>query len=159
MSWARVAGKFSYIVFLCVAGAMRPPWHAHLLMSARCGTLAPCPSCDRHVRVCSACCPFCAATLSADFGANVVPDTRARLHRAAIFFFASTVSAAAATAACGARTGLEVGEPDDAAPDGPDAAVAEVFASDTQLDAGPDLGEARDTGSWAGPYKAAPFGP
>ena len=128
-------------------------------MSARCGALAPCPCCHRHVRVCTASCPFCGTTLSVDFGSDAVPDTRTRLHRAAIFVFASTVGAAAAAAtACGARTGLPVSDANDATPETPDGELADVAAPDS-VDVGPDTGEARDTGSWAGPYKAAPFGP
>ncbi|HJL18669.1 MAG TPA: hypothetical protein RMH99_23610 [Sandaracinaceae bacterium LLY-WYZ-13_1] len=68
--------------------------------------LAPCPACDRHLRIDERACPFC--------GAGVVlapaPTRRpGRLGRAAYFAFrAAVVGAGGVTAAaCGSATGLE----------------------------------------------------
>lgn len=56
-------------------------------------SLSPCPACQRHVRVDASSCPFCAGDLA---GATlpVIPDAGgARLTRAALFAFATSVAA------------------------------------------------------------------
>ena len=56
-------------------------------------SLSPCPACQRHVRVDAPSCPFCASDLA---GATlpVIPDAGgARLTRAALFAFATSVAA------------------------------------------------------------------
>lgn len=56
-------------------------------------SLSPCPACQRHVRVDAPNCPFCASDLSSAT-LPVVPDAGgARLTRAALFAFATTVAA------------------------------------------------------------------
>lgn len=65
-------------------------------------THRPCPSCDRHVRVADARCPFCGAVVPA----AVAPrsDAARPLSRAAVLFVG-----AAAAAACGGSTAPEPG--------------------------------------------------
>lgn len=60
--------------------------------------LIPCPRCKRHVRRDEDACPFCAAVVPADVAA--VPGAPARLGRAAVFLFATTVVGGLSTQAC-----------------------------------------------------------
>lgn len=53
--------------------------------------LAPCPSCQRHVRSDTAVCPFCAAPVAIS-PASVVPAATTTLGRAAAFTFATTLA-------------------------------------------------------------------
>lgn len=63
-------------------------------------TLAPCPSCTRHVRVSETLCPFCATALPTDIAVRGArPRVAARLARAGIFAVGTAV-AAATSAAC-----------------------------------------------------------
>lgn len=108
-----------------------------------------------------ACCPFCASSLPADLAKHVVPDTRLRLHRAALYVFASTLALG-----CGARTDLLLrdaeGEPDATSHDATvdtSSPTLDTAPVDTIPDTGVDTGEVRDTGGPAPIYKAAPFGP
>lgn len=67
--------------------------------------LAPCPGCQRHVRVSEVACPFCGAAIV--LVARPVPVSRQKLGRAAIFAFGSAI----ATAAPGCYLVHERGEP------------------------------------------------
>lgn len=61
--------------------------------------LSPCPGCHRHVRTDAPHCPFCSATLDAT-SLPVTPDAGgARLTRAALFAFATSVAACSTTRA------------------------------------------------------------
>jgi len=54
--------------------------------------LAPCPSCQRHVRASDAACPFCgAATVVPGGGASALSGLRGRLSRAALFAAGATL--------------------------------------------------------------------
>lgn len=53
--------------------------------------LAPCPSCQRHVRSDVTRCPFCAADV-AIAPASIVPASTTTLSRAAVFTFATTLA-------------------------------------------------------------------
>jgi hypothetical protein len=57
--------------------------------------MAPCPECDRHIRISESDCPFCGYALSGRLAA--APDTTRRMSRAAAFVFGATV----AVSACG----------------------------------------------------------
>lgn len=48
-------------------------------------TLTPCPSCNRHVRVGDASCPFCGSAVPVAAAAVSAPVPRGRLGRAALF--------------------------------------------------------------------------
>jgi hypothetical protein len=58
-------------------------------------SLAPCPSCSRHVRVVDRSCPFCDQPFDAPRTARVVDSSNGRVGRAAVLFLG------AALAACG----------------------------------------------------------
>lgn len=61
--------------------------------------LAPCPACRRHIRSTETTCPFCDATTTDAFRAQVSPRRPiARLGRAALFTVATTGAIAAAVA-------------------------------------------------------------
>src|SRR5690349_840644 len=71
-------------------------------------TFQPCESCERHVRVDEAACPFCGAVLPADFGETARGRTttgRGAATRAAILFVGAT-----AAAACSSSTTLGGGD-------------------------------------------------
>ncbi len=71
-------------------------------------SLAPCPSCSRHVRVSEESCPFCKAALAPDgLAAKVVPAATSRLSRAAAFAFTASVAVVGCTA--GSSLGLDGG--------------------------------------------------
>ena len=94
--------------------------------------LAPCPSCQRHVRVGAASCPFCATTLPALRARNIVPRA---LTRAAIFSAAlagcQSKSTAPNPSAGSAATGSAVQHVADDAPSAPVADAAEAMGSAT----------------------------
>jgi hypothetical protein len=100
-------------------------------------TLAPCPTCARHIRVRDSLCPFCGAVLGESF--RTVPAPRAlatRLTRAALYALgAGTIGLASA---CSSSS-----EPADAGVDGPVATPAYgapgmPFDAASPLDAGTD---------------------
>jgi len=108
-------------------------------------SLAPCPSCSRHVRRIERACPFCSAHLSL-----AEPPPRRpieRLGRAAIFTFGAAI-ATTASACAGTPMNLYGGPPidtgiaDDAASAddaGTDAAVVAHYGAPS-IDAGVDMG-------------------
>lgn len=71
--------------------------------------LVPCASCHRHIRVDHAECPFCSASVPADFARRVVPGARGRLDRLATFTFAATAASALGIAGCGEVLGGDPG--------------------------------------------------
>jgi hypothetical protein len=61
-------------------------------------SLAPCPSCSRHVRTSEASCPFCKAALApGELAASVIPAASTRLTRAAAFAFTASLAVAGCT--------------------------------------------------------------
>lgn len=58
------------------------------------GSLVPCPSCQRHVRVGESACPFCKGALSSAATSRVTAGPTQRLGRAAIFAFSASLAAA-----------------------------------------------------------------
>jgi len=54
-------------------------------------TLTPCPSCNRHVRVGDATCPFCGTAVTVAPAAASAPVLRGRLGRAALFAAGATL--------------------------------------------------------------------
>lgn len=111
-------------------------------------SLAPCVSCQRHVRVTEPACPFCGAALPEDFAGRAVPGTTARLSRAALVAFATL----GAAAGCGssqqpapasppasppvATTDDASAQPADASAQGPGAMVALYGAAPPPQDPG-----------------------
>ncbi len=89
-------------------------------------SLAPCPSCARHVRRTEAVCPFCGASVSLDAPPVAARSPVERLGRAALFTF----GAALATTACGGGPSAAYGGPPI------DAAVSDSGAADTGVDTG-----------------------
>lgn len=57
-------------------------------------SLAPCPACQRHIRVSERACPFCGNGVSPSIASKVVPGTTQRLSRAAAFAFTATLTLA-----------------------------------------------------------------
>lgn len=57
-------------------------------------SLAPCPDCQRHIRVSERACPFCGGAVAPSIASKVVPGTTQRLSRAAAFAFTATLSLA-----------------------------------------------------------------
>lgn len=62
--------------------------------------MSPCPACTRHIRVTEGACPFCGASLPAEFAGQIAPDTTRRLGRAAAYTFGAVL----AVTGCGAST-------------------------------------------------------
>jgi hypothetical protein len=91
--------------------------------------LHPCPSCQRHVSVADAACPFCGAA-QPEHAPLAMP--RGRLSRAAVFA-AGTLAAASAGAACGGKTKPDPGP----GGGGGEVAVDAAPAEDTTPDAAP----------------------
>ncbi len=138
--------------------------------------LVPCPGCARHVRAAERACPFCAAALPTNLAAGAVPNTTARMKRAAVFTFATSL----AIAGCGstttsndasvtADTGADTGPSTDNGPSTDAGFDSGVFV-DAGTDTGPDddggivaayglpadAGFPEDTGGIAPPYGIAP---
>lgn len=111
--------------------------------------LAPCPGCDRHVRLPSDACPFCGTSL-AGRPAPARPVLPARLGRAAMMTFgAAAVAGSLAVSGCGSRGDgggpgpVDSGMADDATMGGGDAAYG--APPDTGLPA-PAYGAPQDAG-------------
>ncbi|MEZ4389919.1 MAG: hypothetical protein R3A48_02395 [Polyangiales bacterium] len=112
-------------------------------------SLSPCPACQRHVRVDAPSCPFCASDL-AGAALPVIPDAGgARLTRAALFAFATTV-AACSTSQTPAQTPPPPQQPAPtpaepvAAPQGP-GTVAAIYGAPAPP--APDAGAVADAGA------------
>lgn len=125
-------------------------------------SLAPCPSCARHVRRRESACPFCGVALALEPApiARMVPAPR--LGRAALFTFGAAL--ATTTSACVGSAVPLYGAPIDAAPPN-DAALNDAAASDAGSDAGqpmtlyggPFFDDAgADTGGSSADYGAPP---
>jgi hypothetical protein len=65
-------------------------------------SLAPCPSCSRHVNTNEPSCPFCKSALPA---LVAIPGASQRLGRAAAFAFSASLAVAGCTAGVSAPTG------------------------------------------------------
>ena len=110
-------------------------------------TLAPCPSCARHVRATETACPFCARSLPRGLAARVPPAADVRLTRLAAFTFAASVAvgAGAVVVACSGQTD-DGGERDSGG-------VAPMYGEPPSDAAGGDGSDAaRDTGGIAPMY-------
>lgn len=118
--------------------------------------LSPCPECQRHVRVDSQECPFCARDLT---GAPlpVVPDMgAARLSRAAIFAFATSVAACTTAQAppqsppppqaAVPQPVVTAPPPDPAAAPPEPGTVAAIYGAPAPVPMTPDAGMAPDSG-------------
>lgn len=104
--------------------------------------LAPCPSCQRHVRTTETQCPFCAAEFSAPLINESAKATAAagRLTRAAAFLFGAslTVAACGTDESGGGSSGgaMDAGNTSDSGPSD-DGGVMALYG-DPAPDAGPD---------------------
>ena len=77
--------------------------------------LAPCPECNRHVRVVESVCPFCACPL--ELAGTLEPRLpRTRLGRSATFAFSASLLSAVGTVACKDNTPPALVFPETAAP-------------------------------------------
>lgn len=121
--------------------------------------LVPCAGCRRHIRIDHAACPFCAASVPADFARRVIPPSRKRLDRLATFSFATTL----AVAACGeiepqpASPSPGVAAVGDAGPDGRAATAPSDAGRDARPEAGADAGRVDDDGGVMAEYGAPPL--
>ncbi len=70
--------------------------------------LAPCPCCQRHVRVSESACPFCCAAIDLSYVPEPLLPSR-RLGRAALFAFGATLAASLSTTACGGQSESDKG--------------------------------------------------
>jgi len=105
--------------------------------------LAPCPSCRRHVHTRERSCPFCRASFETKLVARNVPETNARLSRAQIFAFATTLGLSSSIGCSSESTTPVYGAPaPDTGIDAKDSATTPDAA-----DSGPD-----DTGGTAPLY-------
>ncbi|MDP3275635.1 MAG: hypothetical protein Q8Q09_10600 [Deltaproteobacteria bacterium] len=113
-------------------------------------TLVPCEHCGRHVRVSDGACPFCGTTLSPDAQRRAVPSTTARLGRAALFAFGTTVVASAcAPASPGTDAAADSAAVD--AQEQPDSQIVAMYGAPPPVDAGPT-----DDGSPGARYGGVP---
>lgn len=97
--------------------------------------LLPCPSCNRHIKVSEAQCPFCAGAVPAGFGEGAQRVRPApRLSRAALFALGSI---AVAPVAC-AGEATDEDQKEDADEDGNDGAGGEPTGSGAATSAGGD---------------------
>jgi hypothetical protein len=107
-------------------------------------SLAPCPSCSRHVRRTERACPFCGSAIALD-GAPIAQPPFVRLGRAAIFTFGAAVAAGApgcSTYALYGAPAIDTGVAQDAAPSndaGDDAGVVAHYGG-PPIDANVDMG-------------------
>ncbi|MGZ3418097.1 MAG: hypothetical protein ACXWUG_29410 [Polyangiales bacterium] len=106
-------------------------------------SLAPCPSCRRHVQLESERCPFCGAACSG-LEPRVLPTRR--LSRSALVTFASAV----AVAGCGESVSLY------GAPIPDTGTIAQDSGADA-TDASDSADDVVDTGPTAAPYGQAPL--
>ena len=84
-------------------------------------SLAPCPSCSRHVKTTEPSCPFCKATI-AELAAAPVPFVQRRMTRAAAYAFSASLAVAGCsgtTTSTGDGGTSEGGANDGGANDGP----------------------------------------
>ncbi len=123
--------------------------------------LVPCPSCKRHVRSSEASCPFCAASLPSNLASRAVPGASRRIHRGAMYTFATIASVAStvALASCsststttptpGPSDGTTADSPGDTVPDDGNPGV---MYGPAPFDSGPD-----DDGAPGAKYGSPPI--
>lgn len=104
-------------------------------------SLAPCPSCSRHVKTSEGRCPFCRGALSEAFAGTAVPGPTQRLSRAAAFAFTASL----AVTGCGSQIvtvpapAKDAGAGDGAALDS--GASSPAYGGSVPIDAGYDAAD------------------
>ena len=92
---------------------------------------SPCESCERHIRVGEAACPFCGAAVGAVASVATGGSSARPLSRAALLFTSATV-----VAACGSSAPVPVYGPATIPDAGPPDATADAGALDATTDSG-----------------------
>ncbi len=114
-------------------------------------SLAPCPSCSRHLRTTETCCPFCKTVLGVAHAGAGIPGATQRLSRAAALAFTASLS----LTACSGTTVAAAGD------SGPGDGSAHVDTGTQPADSGgvtPEGGdEPFDSGGIQPPYGLPPF--
>lgn len=121
-------------------------------------SLAPCPSCQRHIRVAERACPFCKSALAHSL--TPIPGTQQRLKRAAAFAFTASLGLAGCNTDNGNVTPVYGAPADtgvDVAADRPTSDSPVV--TDVPLDVTPDASPMRDASSDDGGFLAMYGGP
>lgn len=114
-------------------------------------SLAPCPSCARHVRRAETACPFCGTALSLAPSASRLPTER--LGRAAIFAFGAAMATSVAACSTSTTQGTDAATAPDAG--GVDASPEDAASPDGGATTSPDAASP-DAGVFP-PYGTPPF--
>lgn len=117
-------------------------------------SLAPCPSCARHVKTSEKSCPFCKSALPESLADSAIPGATHRLGRAAAFAFTASLTVAGCSAGI-APVGGDGGSGDEGG-----AGDSGSNDSSTVFDSAPkkDGSTPQDDGGVQPPYGAPAYG-